>query len=446
MSTLYAKPSWQSGTGVPADGKRDVPDVSLTAAGHDGYLIYQEGGMYVVGGTSAASPSFAGIMALVVQDTGARQGNANTTFYPLAIKQRAGGALVFHDITSGNDSVPGLTGYSATTGYDQATGLGSVDASVLVTHWRDGNIVPTFQLAAQANSISVAAGSNETITLTVAVNNGFNASVAFSITGLPAGITGTFTPATLSAPGSGSSVLKLTATTAAKPGVYSASIGAASGSTKQTVALSITVPPTPTFTMASSSPSISLSAGASHSLTIATTPTSTFNSTITLAVAGLPASISLQVLPSSVLAAPGAGATTITFSAASNAVAKAYPVTLTATGGGITQKETLTVNVPGFSLSQSAATATVSSTAKTTLKFSTLALGGLSSPIAFSISGLPSGVTASFNPQTIASPGGRSTTLTLTKAAGSATGVAHVSVTASGGSFTQTSGVTLTVK
>jgi pseudomonalisin len=89
VSTVYAKPSWQTGTGVPADGKRDVPDVSLTSAGHDGYLIYQNGGLYVVGGTSAAAPSFAGTMALVVQNAGARQGNANTVFYSLGSKQRA---------------------------------------------------------------------------------------------------------------------------------------------------------------------------------------------------------------------------------------------------------------------------------------------------------------------------------------------------------------------
>ena len=73
-SNIYAKPSWQTGTGVPADSKRDVPDVSLTAAGHDGYLIVQNGSLYAVGGTSAASPSFAGLMALVVQHTAARQG------------------------------------------------------------------------------------------------------------------------------------------------------------------------------------------------------------------------------------------------------------------------------------------------------------------------------------------------------------------------------------
>ncbi len=65
---MYAKPSWQAGTGVPADGKRDVPDVALSSAGHDGYLIYQNGELYVVGGTSAASPSFAGVMALVVAE------------------------------------------------------------------------------------------------------------------------------------------------------------------------------------------------------------------------------------------------------------------------------------------------------------------------------------------------------------------------------------------
>ena len=240
-STIYAKPSWQSGTGVPADGKRDVPDVSLTAAGHDGYLIYQNGGLYVVGGTSAATPSFAGVMALVVQHTAAREGNANTAFYSLASKQRVGGASVFHDITSGNNSVPGQTGFNATAGYDQATGLGSIDASVLVNHWSDASVVPSFQAALSANSLSVTAGSNNSITLKVTVSGGFSAAVAFSVAGLPAGVSAAFTPATLSAPGSGSSVLKVTATSSAKPGVYAATASATSGSTKQQMPISVTI-------------------------------------------------------------------------------------------------------------------------------------------------------------------------------------------------------------
>jgi subtilase family serine protease len=63
LSTIYAKPNWQSATGVPSDGKRDVPDISLAAAGHTGYALCFEGscsdpefiGVFPVGGTSASS-------------------------------------------------------------------------------------------------------------------------------------------------------------------------------------------------------------------------------------------------------------------------------------------------------------------------------------------------------------------------------------------------------
>jgi pseudomonalisin len=245
-SSIYAKPLWQAGRGVPADGRRDVPDVALTSAGHDGYLIYQSGGLYVVGGTSAASPSFAGVMDLVVQHAAARQGNANVAFYSLASKQRTDGPPIFHDITSGNNSVPGQTGFHSTAGYDQATGLGSIDGSVLVNQWSDASIVPAFHSTASASSVSVTAGSVTTgsknsITLEVTVSGGFNAAVSFSVTGLPSGVSAVFTPSTLSAPGSGSSVLKITATSSAKAGVYSATVSATSGSTKQQIPLTVKV-------------------------------------------------------------------------------------------------------------------------------------------------------------------------------------------------------------
>jgi subtilase family serine protease len=247
MSTVYAKPSWQTGLGVPADGKRDVPDVALTASGHDGYLIYQEGGLYVVGGTSAASPSFAGVMALVVQGTAARQGNADKAFYILASKQRAGGAAVFHDITAGNNSVPGLTGFNATTGFDQATGLGSIDASTLVSHWSDGTIVPAFQPALSATTLSVRAGSYNSVNVNVTVTGGFSAAVALSVTGLPAGVSAEFSPANFSAPGPGSGALRITAAGSAKPGVYSATVAARSGSITHSLLLSVTITPAPSF-------------------------------------------------------------------------------------------------------------------------------------------------------------------------------------------------------
>jgi len=165
-STLYAKPSWQVAPGVPADGRRDVPDVSLTAASHDGYLIQSGGALQAAGGTSCATPAFAGLMALVVQATGQRQGNANAVLYRLANAQyQSGGAAVFHDILSGSNSVPGVAGFLAGPGYDQATGLGSVDASALVANWSTApaNKV-TAAIATPAASVTLASGAALTFT------------------------------------------------------------------------------------------------------------------------------------------------------------------------------------------------------------------------------------------------------------------------------------------
>lgn len=145
-SSLYwSKPSWQTGTGVPQDGARDIPDVSLTASLHDGYIIClrsfgvdcSQGIVAFVGGTSASSPSFAGIMALVDQKTNASWGNPNPTIYALA--NGSSYNKIFHDTTVGDNKVPAasgnMIGYSAGTGYDLATGWGSVDVNNLVNAW-----------------------------------------------------------------------------------------------------------------------------------------------------------------------------------------------------------------------------------------------------------------------------------------------------------------------
>jgi subtilase family serine protease len=145
-SIYYAKPAWQLSPGVPSDGLRDVPDMALNAASnHDPYLIYSSDGnpsstLEGIGGTSASTPSMAGLAALVAQQQGGRIGSFNPILYGLSSLQAGGGAAVFHTITSGNNSVPSQTGFSASASdptYNQATGLGSIDGGVLIAHWND---------------------------------------------------------------------------------------------------------------------------------------------------------------------------------------------------------------------------------------------------------------------------------------------------------------------
>jgi len=165
-SILYPKPPWQTGvTGIPMDGARDLPDVSLTASGHhDPYLIclrlscnpnaQGQIELFLVGGTSVSAPSFASIMALVDQKAGGRQGQSNYVFYSLAARETLsqcngssqtglpGSTCIFNDVAVGNNSVPGESGYGTPTtnyqsgvGYDLATGLGSVNVNNLLNSW-----------------------------------------------------------------------------------------------------------------------------------------------------------------------------------------------------------------------------------------------------------------------------------------------------------------------
>jgi uncharacterized protein (TIGR03437 family) len=148
-SVFFARPSWQVAEGLPSDGARHVPDISLaSSANHDGYYFYTSGQGGYVGGTSVAAPTMAGIVALlnhylvstnIISKPGL--GNINPALYRMA--QTA--PSVFHDVQGGNNNVPcvpgspnctnGSFGVSAGQGYDSVTGLGSIDANQLVHQW-----------------------------------------------------------------------------------------------------------------------------------------------------------------------------------------------------------------------------------------------------------------------------------------------------------------------
>jgi uncharacterized protein (TIGR03437 family) len=193
-SIFYSKPAWQTGPGVPNDGARDVPDISLAAANeHDPYTVCLNGAAVYFGGTSVATPIFAGVVALLNQYLAQSKpglGNINPSLYSLA--QTAG---VFHDITAGNNIVPcdsgspncvnGELGYSAGPGFDLTTGLGSADIYNLFTHWPkpgQGSSLTATTTTAAANPASVPITGTTVLTATVTAASGTgapNGSVSF---------------------------------------------------------------------------------------------------------------------------------------------------------------------------------------------------------------------------------------------------------------------------
>ena len=125
VSNVFPLPAWQANSNVPAPavagGGRGVPDVSGDADPNTGYNIRVDGSTGVVGGTSAVAPLWAGLIAVINQQTGTTAGFINPTIYA------AKAASSFNDITSGNNGV-----FSAGPGWDACTGLGSPIGTALL--------------------------------------------------------------------------------------------------------------------------------------------------------------------------------------------------------------------------------------------------------------------------------------------------------------------------
>jgi subtilase family serine protease len=229
VSTLYAtKPSWQKSVpGIPSDNARDVPDVSLfsspafvpymycssdtsawsqgqAASCNNGFRDNATGDLTLAGGTSFASPIFAGMMAILNQQKGytTGQGLLNPMLYSLASNSTTY-AAAFHDVTTGNNACPSSLGttycsgtatsqYAAATGYDLATGLGSVDLNNLITAWPANTGTPLIATTTKATAATASPSLNTDDVITITV-------VEASGTGIPTGTVN------LSIDGSGSS-------------------------------------------------------------------------------------------------------------------------------------------------------------------------------------------------------------------------------------------------
>lgn len=241
-STVFPKPSWQAGPGVPNDNHRDVPDVSLASdPSHDGYVLcteetnsagtaltgkpscaypigpnevpYFDASLtgYLYGGTSIAAPQMAAMITLWNQQANDTTGvgNVNPILYLTA--QNTPGA--FHDVTSGSNAVVCKQGSpnciadpnasnnhimsccNAGQGYDLATGLGSLDATAIATVWPGTTAVNAeFSLLSNSGAVSVNPGGSVTATLVLTPSNGFTGAVTLACSNLPADTSCSFAP------------------------------------------------------------------------------------------------------------------------------------------------------------------------------------------------------------------------------------------------------------
>jgi pseudomonalisin len=433
-SAIYAKPSWQSGPGVPADGKRDVPDVSLAASSHDGFLIYENGSLYVIGGTSASSPAFAGIMAIVNQKTGSAQGNPNPTLYALAALQAKGTSHpYFHDVTSGSNSVPGLAGYVAGTGYDLTTGLGTVNASNLVNYWGDAVItVPPSMIAVMTvPSMTLRQGASGTSTANITVAGGFSSAVTLAETGAPAGVTATLASSSFSAPGSGSSVLTITVGAAAVPGTAQVTVTATGGGLTSGATVNLTI--VPAITLTANSAAVAVQQGSSTPVTLTSAIATGFSGAVVFTTSALPTGVTVGFTPSTI-AAPGSGVSTLAIAASNSASVGVYSITVTGTSGSLkaTAVVSVTVGSPSsFTLVATPASVTLAPGASGTSTIKMTPGSGFTSAVTLSASA-PAGITATFSVVSVPR-GGASVVMTAKVGPTVAAGTYRITVTGTGG-------------
>ncbi len=305
VSAFASKPTWQTGvTGLSSGGNREVPDISLDSSNVNAPYLFCTGDqsawqsgqsnscnagfrdsssqdLTAAGGTSFAAPIFAGMMAIIDQKTGSNQGIAAAELYSLASTSSTYGSA-FHDTPtgSGNNCTAGssyctgdaVNDYTTTTGYDEATGLGSVDLNNLLNKWPVGtsNLLTTTTVVPASSSVAEGASDLLTITVasasgtptgTVTLYDGTTEQTEFQLTTLTlnAGGVATYPYAPTTSTFNGTHVLEV---------VYSGG-GNFSGSSA-TVNLTVsggTVPPA--FTMTPSPSTVTVSAGATGTSSIA---------------------------------------------------------------------------------------------------------------------------------------------------------------------------------
>ncbi len=340
----YAIPSWQTTAAASCSScsksYRNGPDVSANA--NFTYYVCADQTTCTAneyGGTSFAAPLWAGYLALVNQQSIAN-GNKTLGFINPTIYTLGEGSSYdsdFHDITSGSN------GYSAATGYDLATGWGSPNGSALINALAGSSTsTPGYSLSASPGSVSVVQGNSGSSTITSTVSDGFSGNISLAASGAPAGVTITFTPTSIT--GAGTSTMSIGVASTAATGTYTITVSGTSGSITETttVSLTITAPVTGSFTISVSPTSGYLDQGQSGYAIVTVTATGGFDSAVALSATGVPSGVTSSFSPASIT---GSGTAHFNLTVSRSAPTGTYPITITGTGGGVTQSTTLSFQV-----------------------------------------------------------------------------------------------------
>jgi subtilase family serine protease len=431
VSTQFSKPSWQTGNGVPADGHRDVPDVSLASSpNHDGYIICSQGECQtgyrrnsdqtftVIGGTSAAAPSFAGIAALINQKLGSRQGNLNPQIYSLA----ASASWAFNDITTGDNKMVctvGTTnctsspiGYAAGTGYDLVTGWGSVDVTALLDAF-SGTPNPHFIILPASRNVSISPGNSSAVALSVVPKEGFSGTVALgcsvSNSLSVAGVLCSYDNANVTTPGTANLTIQPGSAQGGQTGTVT--LQGNSGSNSDSVVINVAFA-VPDFHLSSGNSGETVTAGNTTTDSITVVTVLGFSGSVSFSCSGT-TGLTCSLSPNPVTTGTSAVISTLTVTASSSAATGS--ITITATSGSITHTVPIPVTVnagaPDFTLTVASPVVSISSGGTITDNLTVAPVGGLSSDVALTCS-VPSSLgttTCTISPTTVT--GGSGTAL-----------------------------------
>ena len=298
---------------------------------------------------------------------------------------------------------------------------------------------PDFTLSASPSSQSVVAGNSVSYSVSINPTGGFSDPVTLSVSGLPSGATGSFTPN----PATTSSTLSVATTSGTTAGASTVTItGVSGGRTRTTtVTLTVTSQVSPDFTLSASPSAQTIPAGGTANYGINIARTGGFNDPVTFSVSGLPSGAAATFFPNPASASSSLSVGTFGGPAAS------YTLTVTGTGGGITRTVQLTLQVTNadFSLSASPASQTVLAGAATSYTVTITGTNGWNNPVNLGVTGLPSGATGTFNPNPVSVNAPASTTLSVTTSASTPPGSYTLTIAGNGVGLIRTTTATLVV-